>query len=241
MEPLIYIPPLDRETENRVMKAHLMRGLLYWLDSPRNSPVVPNTFLYRTGLQSRIPFWQKTPPLEIQPHMVGTVALYMGLLQCAKPWEDYAQSLDTGRLFQKTNAIARIHCKTFAEYEVWLATAYAYQFTVKTYPTLQERYSAMTTADQSKIPSDIMNKLQSNLADLEKTLLAKDPMMPQHLRQIHSTIIAYPESVHLLTDDQISKMIDAAEDITKQKIVSEAAKKATGTKKKKESFDISEL
>ena len=89
----------------------------------------------------------------------------------------------------------------------------------------------MKQDDLARIPADTFRTLDMNLASLEQALLAKDPMMPVHLRNIHATLIAYPESAHLLEDGDVSKLIDAAEAHTMTQIVSDKAKKATaGTK-----------
>lgn len=64
---------------------------------------------------------------------------------------------------------------------------------------------------QTTLPPDIVNKLTMALAHLEQALLAKDPMMPQHLRASHQLLISYPETVHLLDDDEIARLISAAQ------------------------------
>lgn len=94
----------------------------------------------------------------------------------------------------------------------------------------------MQQSDQ--IPADVMSKLEMNLASLEQALLNKDPMMPQHLRNSHSLLITYPETVHLLEDKEIAMLIDAAEIHTKTEIIKATVKKGTGTKKKIEASDL---
>lgn len=88
--------------------------------------------------------------------------------------------------------------------------------------------------DTQNIPHDILSKLEMNLASLEKSLLDKDAMMPQHLRNVHSLLISYPETVHLLEDSEIARIIDAAQVHTKTEIVKAAAKggAASGSRKK---------
>lgn len=90
----------------------------------------------------------------------------------------------------------------------------------------------MKEDDASKIPDDVYNRMNVILADLQQTLLAKDPMMPQHLRTIHGLIISYPEAAHLLKDEEIALIIAGAQEHTKVQIVSEAAKKATAPRAK---------
>jgi len=80
----------------------------------------------------------------------------------------------------------------------------------------------------SRIPDTTMRSLEMSLASLEQALLAKDPMMPQHLRNTHSLLISYPETVHLLEDKEIALIIDAAEMHTKTEIVKAAVAKKAG-------------
>ena len=96
------------------------------------------------------------------------------------------------------------------------------------------RYTEMKSSESTNsIPQDILSKIEMNLASLEQALTAKDPMMPQHLRNIHSLLISYPETVHLLDDSEIACIIDAAEVHTKTEIVKAvAAKKSSGGKAK---------
>lgn len=90
------------------------------------------------------------------------------------------------------------------------------------------------------IPSDIMQRLETSLASLEASLLEKDAMMPQHLRNTHSLLISYPETVHLLEDHEIARIIDAAELHTKTEIVKAVAKgsSAGGSRKKVSVADL---
>lgn len=103
--------------------------------------------------------------------------------------------------------------------------------------TFHERCKAMQLSD--KIPADVMVRLQSSLAALEQALIAKDPMMPQHLRNTHGLLISYPETVHLLDDSEIARIIDAAEVHTKTEIVKAAAAgKGAGSRKKVTADDL---
>jgi hypothetical protein len=89
------------------------------------------------------------------------------------------------------------------------------------------------------VPADVMSRLEMSLASLETSLLNKDPMMPQHLRNTHSILIGYPETVHLLDDAEIARIIDAAEVHTKTEIVKAAAsKKTAGPKVKLSAGDL---
>lgn len=90
---------------------------------------------------------------------------------------------------------------------------------------------------QGAIPTDVMQKLQTELSGLESALLAKDPEMKNHLRESHRLLITYPETVHLLEDSEIALLLDSAQKIMLTNIVSETAKKSTRAGKSKPSVD----
>lgn len=90
------------------------------------------------------------------------------------------------------------------------------------------------------VPPDVMSRLESSLASLEQALIDKDPMMPQHLRNTHSLLISYPETVHLLEDVEIAKLIDAAEIHTKTEIVKAAVRGKGGSGSRKK-IDVGDL
>jgi len=89
----------------------------------------------------------------------------------------------------------------------------------------------MKAAMQTTLPPDVVAKLTMSLASLEAALLEKDPMMPQHLRASHQLLISYPETVHLLDDDEIARLISAAQIHTQIEIVKAGTAKAGGRKK----------
>jgi hypothetical protein len=82
----------------------------------------------------------------------------------------------------------------------------------------------------NKLPEDIFNKLDMSLASLQAALVTQDPLLPTHLRSIHTLLLSYPESVQLLEDAEIANIIDGLEHQTKTFIVKAAAPKA-GKKK----------
>jgi hypothetical protein len=92
---------------------------------------------------------------------------------------------------------------------------------------------AATEVKAGVIPEQVMQSLAIHLGKLEAALLAKDPEMPNHLRESHRLLITYPETVHLLDDTEVAALISAAEEYTKVRIVAEAAK-GKGSRSKKE-------
>ena len=95
----------------------------------------------------------------------------------------------------------------------------------------------MKDSPQSTLPPDVVAKLTMSLASLEQALLEKDPMMPQHLRASHQLLITYPETVHLLDDDEIARLISAAQIHTQIEIVKAGTARA-GSKKKISADDL---
>ena len=92
--------------------------------------------------------------------------------------------------------------------------------------------SSLPEAHQQRIPPEQLEPLQAALLSLESALLAKDPLMPQHLAASHRVLVSYPETVHLLDDAEIAKIVEAQQQHTMTQIVSDAAKGKSGGKKK---------
>lgn len=89
----------------------------------------------------------------------------------------------------------------------------------------------------NKLPADVVDKLTANMASLDAALLASDPLMPNHLRNIHALLISYPETVHLLDDAEIAQLINAAELHTKVSIIKSVAAKPASSRKTKVTAD----
>jgi hypothetical protein len=89
----------------------------------------------------------------------------------------------------------------------------------------------MKTDAKHSLPPDIIARLEMSLAALDQALLTKDSMMPQHLKQSHQLLITYPETVHLLDDEEIARLISAAQIHTGIEIVKMSTPKAGGRKK----------
>lgn len=51
--------------------------------------------------------------------------------------------------------------------------------------------------------------IQGRLAEMSAKMLEQDPMLPVHLSAIHSALIQHEELVHLLSDDDIEKLVAA--------------------------------
>ena len=66
----------------------------------------------------------------------------------------------------------------------------------------------------------------NRIAQLQQALLAKDPMMPQHLKEIHKQLITYEELVHLLRPEDIGIIMAAQQAHTNTTLVSAGTTKA---------------
>jgi hypothetical protein len=104
-----------------------------------------------------------------------------------------------------------------------------------------ERFIAMKESDHTSIPQDVYNRLEASLAALEQSLLANDPLMPQHLRNSHAVLVSYPETVHLLQDHEVARLIDAAEMHTKTEIVKATVKGSGAGSGSKKKITVSDL
>jgi len=100
-----------------------------------------------------------------------------------------------------------------------------------------ERFHDMKDTPHS-VPPDVMARLTQSLDALNTALLAKDPQMPIHLRESHRVLVAYPETVHLLDDTEIARLIHGAVVHTNTAIVKE---KLSPTKKAASKVTVDDL
>lgn len=105
------------------------------------------------------------------------------------------------------------------------------------YLTMLKVSTMKEPGQQTNLSPDVVSKLTMSLASLEQALLVKDPMMPTHLRASHQLLISYPETVHLLDDDEIARLISAAQIHTQIEIVKAGTARA-GSKKKISADDL---
>lgn len=54
-----------------------------------------------------------------------------------------------------------------------------------------------------------LQELLPKLDALEASLLANDPKMPVHLKEIHKYLLQFEELSHLLSEEQIATILDA--------------------------------
>jgi len=91
----------------------------------------------------------------------------------------------------------------------------------------------------NKIPAGVLSALQAQLNNIEKGLLTTDPQLPSYLKETHRTLIAYPETAHLLEDSEMRAVLDAQQKWTNTEIVKATAAKKKSTKAK--DYDPNEL
>lgn len=90
--------------------------------------------------------------------------------------------------------------------------------------------STLKPEQAGKISPEVMQQLRMKLGEYTQALLAKDPDMPNHLRESHRLLVSYPETVHLLDDEEIGKLIEGQQKLMNTQIVSDAAKKKVSGK-----------
>lgn len=90
---------------------------------------------------------------------------------------------------------------------------------------------------EGKIPTGVLSQLLTNMQSLEKGLLTADPQLGSYLKESHKILITHPETVHLLDDEEISRLIDAAQKFTDTQIVAALAKKSSSRKVNRLSTD----
>ena len=209
-----WIPPLNGEHAARTKLYHTARGVSWYINQgPRERH--PLAFSWALGLHAID--WYSSPPTSLSHQLKQEV-----LIAVTSYWRGRLEDLDLPML------ALRFGCLPSSQHELAVQLMSDELLLPKEY-----RMKRVDT-----IPPDVLARLDSHLASLEQALLEKDPMMPQHLRNTHSILISYPETVHLLEDAEIARIIDAAEIHTKTEIIKATVKKATGTRKK---VDVSDL
>ncbi len=212
----------------RTRVSHATRGLATYLTSPANKPAVhPWAFAFRLGLSNQLA-WHTVRDKFIANNR-HTVAR---ILRCAADhWQHELGELNTNTIYLLLVQMTQQQQEDLVDNLETILSPF-FSTTSKT-----ERQRYMKQSDV--VPADVMSRLEMSLASLETSLLNKDPMMPQHLRNTHSILIGYPETVHLLDDAEIARIIDAAEVHTKTEIVKAAAsKKTAGPKVKVSASDL---
>jgi hypothetical protein len=225
-----FVPPLSEELQRRTLVAHVARGFCFHITSLPTAPR-PNSQLalpLTLNLLPRLPEF-----VHIDKHVpLLSYHVFALLNHVSKHWRRQLCELDlafTHLLFMqlKTEEVPIALDQIHITLEFCNGGGAAEPLT----------WRAMTMKTSEAIPKDILQKLEMSLASLEQTLTNKDPMMPQHLRNTHSILISYPETVHLLDDAEIARIIDAAEVHTKTEVVKAIATKKAGGGKAKVSVD----
>lgn len=209
-----WIPPLNGEQVARTKLYHTARGVSWYItQGPRAKH--PLAFSWALGLHAVD--WYSSSPTSLYRYLTQEV-----LIAVTSYWRGRLEDLDLSML------ALRFGCLPSSQHELAVHLMNDELLLPKEY-----RMKRVDT-----IPPDVLDRLDSHLASLEQALHEKDPMMPQHLRNTHSILISYPETVHLLEDAEIARIIDAAEIHTKTEIIKATVKKATGTRKKVDASDL---
>lgn len=222
-----FIAPLTPEQYSKTLVAHTARGFCFHINTPASASAPrAMTELRQTLGLNRV--W-KTLELDAAKRTPVIELLRTEILACIREcWERPLYELDLpwiDLLFQQLNERE--------QHDAWNAII-AIEYAPHNIPLTWRTEHMKAVPDTQNIPHDILSKLEMNLASLEKSLLDKDAMMPQHLRNVHSLLISYPETVHLLEDAEIARIIEGAQVHTKTEIVKATAKggAASGSRKK---------
>jgi hypothetical protein len=192
---------LSAELQARTLYHHTVFGLARYITSPAelSGSRHPLDFSFLLGLSSKLAWY--SAPISGVSDWAGKYALDLVSKFWQRPWHE----LDTVVLFLR---LAQFTPEM--QHTVLDAVYYGVILT----PPL-ERIQKMKNSDHNSVPVEVYNRLEASLAALEQSLLDKDPLMPQHLRNSHAVLVSYPETVHLLQDHEIARLIDAAEIHTK--------------------------
>lgn len=221
-----FVPPFSEELQRRTLVAHVARGFCFHITSPASSfmaePSISLPLLLNVlgRFPSAVPAkdWVPLEPYQRRKLLEHTLEHWQ------RPLSDLRFDRTEWQFMQLTQQ-ERVTALDQIHFTLTFCSGSAAE-------PISWREGTMKTNDA--IPKDVLTKLEMSLASLESTLLAKDPMMPQHLRNVHSLLISYPETVHLLDDAEIARIIDAAQVHTKTEIVKATVKgtSASGARKK---------
>lgn len=233
MEPVpFFVFPLAPELQARTSEAHVIRGLSYWL-SQNDVRKHPFDLVYLLRLRDRVDLWKANK----RDWKMNTAAQQSLLDFVGRSWygsfPDLMQSMHV--IFSAIGAVPHGR-ESFAITKLIYYWDHIYYL-----PSMAERYDKMAQDDVKNLPADVMARFDSCMASLEQALLAKDPMMPQHLRNSHALLISYPEAVHLLNDSQIATIIAAAQDMTKTEIIGKIAAGKGGGGRRASQMTINDL
>src|SRR5688500_10628317 len=93
-----------------------------------------------------------------------------------------------------------------------------------------------TTQTVTPVGLDTSNPIQLTdkyrLLELEAALASRDPMIKNHLAEIHKHLIQYEEITHLLSDDEIAVLMKGQQIHTNVTLVGAITKNKTATAKK---------
>jgi hypothetical protein len=223
-----FIKPLSAELQVRTLVAHVARGFCWMVSSPPKAPIRSSLQLRMSlGLMRHLPSYKfGADCVQLKSGLANQI-----LQLAAAHWQRELGEFNTHWIdleFKQLMSFNQIDA-------IVLATSFLNRGQYVT--DKAERMHTMQISD--KIPSDVLHRLNDSLASLESALVAKDPMMPNHLRNTHALLISYPETVHLLDDAEIARIIDAAEMHTKTEIVKAVASgRSAGTKKKVDVGDL---
>lgn len=206
-----FIRPLGAEHTRRLLVAHVTRGIWYELNTGNSASALRHVL----GLFDVLPLPDLAAKTSLSSGQRKQLITYAALC--------WPHKLDRLRL--GTHEF-ELECLKQSELE----TAFSYFNLFASKDQLnQPTNDQPTIMTNTNIPQEVIDKLSNSLAALEASLLAKDVMMPQHLRNTHSVLINYPESVHLLKDAEIALIISAAATYTQTEIVKAASKPKRAT------------
>jgi hypothetical protein len=203
-----FIAPLSDAMISRTLVAHKARGFCFFINSPAESPASRTTLDLAMCLNviDKLPGYQANK----NPLIIGSDLLALS----AEHWRRNLSELNLA----------------------WLHLEFSQLNSAEQFQSLKLIESILMKVRNeeamSRIPDATVRSLEMSLASLEQALLAKDPLMSQHLRNTHSLLISYPETVHLLEDKEIELIIDAAEVHTKTEIIKAVAAKKGGGRAK---------
>ncbi len=198
---------LSPALQARTLFNHTVFGVVRYLTSPAELPVArhPLEFAFLLGLSKKLVWYQEQFKSEQHPVSASTMLSLAG-----RHWKRSLYDFDAPMLALRFSALPQE------------LRAQAMRTIYGKLGRLEDPMKELATT--SNLPREVYDRLNMSLASLEAALVAKDPMMPQHLRNSHAVLVSYPETVNLLNDEETARLIDAAEIHVNVEIVKAVAK-----------------
>lgn len=88
----------------------------------------------------------------------------------------------------------------------------------------------MSEPQHGQIPPERVEQLRTRMSALQTAQERDDPNIAQYLKEVHTLVMSYPETVWILTDEEMHAVVEAAQRHANVVIIEEKAKAAKSSR-----------